>query len=136
MTAILWVVAAQASLASTAPIPANVRAELLVKATAEASGAGDAHPYDISAVLTTAKEYLRITGGSWSWIAPGTPYYVVAMRGRFTSRLGPPAGGAAPSPLPVLVAAFYVPSLQNNEGTALTTRYPDLKKAGVPVRLG
>jgi hypothetical protein len=134
----------QSAGASPTGIPPSVRAALLVKARQEASSAHDPNPYDVEAVLTTEQGYLRLTCGKgcWSWIAPGTPVYVVAMRGRFSCGLcvGPPLGARrhrhrGTAQLTVITVAYLASGLGDNNPTAYGHEYPNLKAVGVPVRL-
>jgi hypothetical protein len=134
--------AALATSASAAPIPANTRPVLLKDARRLAAELGDRHPHDIQAVRTTYEKAQRLEG---HWIngekLANETVYVVAMRGHFSCTGGcleaPGTRDKAP-PTPTIYPVAWMElyaSTVTQYGGGDGQQYPDLKKAGTPVRL-
>jgi hypothetical protein len=128
---------ATAAVAAPVRISAGERAVLLADAREQAGAMGDSHPHDIEAVRTTLSRAAQAEGegGSWPASSGGLRVYLVAMRGRFACsscsrppRVGVPRGTILVLTIPISSAA---PS-----GRALLHRYPRMRRAGMPVRLG
>jgi hypothetical protein len=145
------VAGAQAGNTHPAGIPGSVKRVLLERAKSLAAENGDSHPYDIQAVRTTEAKAGRLRMGSSGQVSANEPVYIVALRGHF--RCGVPdsttgvaipcmvaPGPAARHPQPsrtysvgvLQIAAATMEGL----GRGTDNIYPDLKRVGVPVRLG
>jgi hypothetical protein len=122
-------------------IPASARPHLLKEARAFATQHGDRHPYDIEAILATAARAALVlhpesSGGTCESdpTCANWPVYVIAMRGHFI-----PCGVAfCDHSVPVawfeIAAKEPAPAALGSE-SYLGGRYPDLRKAGLPVLL-
>jgi hypothetical protein len=116
-------------------ISKHARTGLLKLMLRTASGAGDAHPYDIEAVKTTYLEAELLMGPDRSPDVPAyAPVYLVAERGNFTAYNAPRPPGAPP-PRGTVNAAIFTASLRVTDGF-LGNRYPRMRDAGRVVRLG
>lgn len=117
-------------------IAPGLAAQLLAAAQREALAAGEAHPYDVEAVSTTLAGVSRAEGQLSPPPSVGSQYVVlVAMRGRFscpTCKM--PPGARAPTGS-VLTLTLNAPVLVR-EGFGLGRRYPVMRNAGTPLRLG
>jgi hypothetical protein len=108
------------------------RSALAAKATELASSLGDPHPSSLEVVYTNERRYLRVEnagGGGRSWITPKTPVYFVVMRGHFVCP-------RCRRPVTVLSTAYVADGLKPANPVAFRTRYPSLKLAGRPIRIG
>jgi hypothetical protein len=152
---VLGVVVAGAQASGTRPagIPGGVKRVLLERAKSLAAENGDSHPYDIQAVRTTEAKLRSLKSlGSDPQLPPNEPMYIVALRGHFRCGVVDPMTGLA---LPCMEAPpvpghrHTPPPRTFSAGTiviAATTMigysrgtdniYPDLRRVGVPVRLG
>lgn len=145
------VAGAQAGNTHPAGIPGSVKRVLLERAKSLAAENGDSHPYDIQAVRTTEAKarHLRI-GSSDPQLSANEPVYIVALRGHFRCGVPDSTTGMV---IPCMVApgpaarhpreqTYSVGTIQiaaaTMEGLARGTDdiYPDLRRVGVPVRLG
>jgi hypothetical protein len=110
-----------------------VRAKLLAEALTTAKRNGDEHPTDIEAVRTTHARAQRLLNEDVSPPSPDTPVYLLAMRGRFVcDSCSVPRGAKAPSGT---VIVLELPVSGGGFGFSIGHRYPELERAGVPMRL-
>lgn len=130
---------AQSARAGTG-IPATVRAKLLALAERDAKVEGDAHPFDIEAVATTRGKALSLQHGDTepaceeSSACMNTPFYVVAMRGRFVcNSCSPPLHARTPKGT-VITLEVEVPNMWAG-GFGMSDSYPKLQKIGTVVHL-
>jgi hypothetical protein len=142
LAGLLALAVSQSAVAAQPSIPANVRAALLENARAVATEEGDGHPYEIEAVRTTYPKATRLL--SPGAVAPScesspacssAPQYVVAMLGHFSCNTcsSPPDHSNRPGTVIALIIEAKNPMPQRL--FAVSNRYPDLCKAGTPVRL-
>ena len=119
------------------PIPPRVRGELLTAARTEAAKRfGENRPSDIEAVRTTLGRARTDEGESPSSSEYlHAPVYLVAMRGNFNCGVCSRPKGARAIRGSVLTLMFDARTLRLNE-RGLGRRYPRMKLAGQPIRLG
>lgn len=128
------------ALAAQHGISKKQRAFLVKEARAFAKRHGDPHPYDVQAVRTTvAGAERRIHPDQRTPVCESNPtcdnwpVYVIAMRGHFEA-----CGVVQCAILPVawfeIVAKRPAPEFAGGSG-AMGPNYPDLRAAGVPIRL-
>ncbi len=121
-----------------ARIPPSVRAQLRGQALRAAAEDGDRHPYDIQAVRTTAGEAERITCGrgcSSNVPPPGTPIYLIALRGRFWCNTCSHPPGAGVGRGSVITLEIPLAASLSVSAFGFGGPYPNLRAAGIPVRL-
>jgi len=136
---------AQASSTHPAEIPGSVKRVLLKRAKSLAAEYGsDSRPYDIQAVRTTEAKIrsLKSLGSSDPQLSANEPVYIVALRGHFNCSDGPYGCMGPyvrhPKPPTTYSVGIIVIAVTTMEELERGTRdiYPDLRRVGVPVRLG
>jgi hypothetical protein len=146
------VAGAQAGNTHPTGIPGSVKRVLLERAKSLAAEGGDSHPNDIQAVRTTEAKVrsLKSLGSSDPQLSASEPVYIVALRGHF--RCGVPDSTTSLR-IPCMVApgsavrhphqrTFSVGTIQiaaatmAELGRGTDNLYPNLRRVGVPVRLG